>query len=114
MTNTTSPDRGTVYRFLDRALFWLEVGTIAALLLVTLARPTTGLLGIPTWGLVLLIGAYSLLANLLVHRSPSRRSFATKSLLDLPVTGLANSLPVSPEGRCSSSLSWPSTVRPRA
>ena len=98
MTNTTSPDRGTVYRFLDRALFWLEVGTIAALLLVTLARPTTGLLGIPTWGLVLLIGAYSLLANLLEHRSPSRRSFATKSLLDLPVTGLVYLLAGEPGG----------------
>jgi signal transduction histidine kinase len=87
-----------VYRFLDRALFWLEAGTFAALLLVTLVRPTTGLLGLPTWGLVLLFGAYSLLANLLEHRSPSQRSFVSKSILDLPVTGLVYLLAGEPGG----------------
>jgi signal transduction histidine kinase len=87
-----------VYRFLDRALFWLEAATITLLLLVTLARPTTGLLGIPTWGLVLVFGAYSLLGNLLEHRSLARRSFVSKSLVDLPVTGLVYFLAGEPGG----------------
>ncbi len=98
MTDATPADQGPVYRFLDRALFRLEAATIAVLLLVTLMRPATGLFGIPAWGLVLFIGAYSLLANLLEHRSPSQRSFVSKSLLDLPVTGLVYLLAGEPGG----------------
>ncbi len=98
MTDGASPAYGLVYRFLDRALFWLEAASIAVLLLVTLARPTTGLLGIPTWALVLLFGAYSLLANLFEHRSLARRSFVAKSLVDLPVTGLVYFLAGEPGG----------------
>ncbi len=98
MTDAAPVHNGTVYRFLARALFSLEAATIAVLLLVTLARPTTGLLNIPVWGLVLLFAAYSLPANLLKHRSPSRRSFVVKSLVDLPVTGLVYFLAGEPGG----------------
>ncbi len=98
MTNATPPGQRTVYRYFDRALFWLEAGTVAVLLLVTVVRPTTGLLGVPAWGLVLLFGAYSLLANLFEHRSLTRRSFVTKSLVDLPVTGLVYYLAGEPGG----------------
>lgn len=98
MTDAAPLDQGPVYRFLDRALFWLEAGTVAVLLLVTVVRPTTGLFGIPAWGLVLLFGTYSLLANLLEHRSLARRSFVTKSLVDLPVTGLVYFLAGEPGG----------------
>lgn len=98
MTEGTPADQGPVYRFLDRALFWLEAATIGLLLLVTLAQGTTGLLGIPTWWLVLLFGAHSLLANVLEHRARARRSFVMKSLVDLPVTGLVYFLAGEPGG----------------
>ena len=62
-TTGEAPARGQeLYRFLDRTLFWLEAATIAVLLLITLARPTTSRAGLPTWGLVLLFAGYSLLA----------------------------------------------------
>ncbi|MDP9350259.1 MAG: hypothetical protein M3P51_01770, partial [Chloroflexota bacterium] len=98
MTEGTPAEQESINRFLARALFSLEAATIAMLLLVTLARPTSGLLNIPVWGLVLLFGSYSLPANLLKHRSPSRRSFVVKSLVDLPVTGLVYFLASEPGG----------------
>jgi signal transduction histidine kinase len=87
-----------VYRFLDRALFRLEAGTVAVLLIVTLARPMTGLLGIPTWGLVLVFGAYTVLANLINSHVNSPRSFLVKNMVDLPVTALVYFLAGEPGG----------------
>ena len=103
-----------LYRFLDRTLFWLEAATIAVLLLITLAQPTTSRVGLPTWGLVLLFAGYSLLAALLQRRLHSLRFFAWRYVADLPVIALLYFLGGSPVGCSSSSFSWPSTARPRA
>jgi signal transduction histidine kinase len=82
------PER-ELYRFLDRALFWLEAATLAVLLLITLAQPRTSLVGLPTWGIVLLFIGYSLLADLIQNRAHSLRALRWKYIADLPVTALA-------------------------
>ncbi len=82
------PER-ELYRFLDRALFWLEAATLAVLLLITLAQPRTNLVGLPTWGIVLLFAGYFLLADLIQNRARSLRAFRWKYIVDLPVTALA-------------------------
>jgi signal transduction histidine kinase len=89
-TNAASRARPEeTYRFVDRALFWLESATIAVLLLITLAQPTTSLVvGLPTWGLVVLFAVYSLLADLVQNRVHSLRSLAWNYVANLPVTGL--------------------------
>ncbi len=76
------------YRFVDRALFWLEIATIAVLLLIALTQPTTGRLGLPVWGLVVFFAVYSLLADLVQNRVHSLRSLAWNYVANLPVTGL--------------------------
>jgi hypothetical protein len=77
------------YRFLDRALFWLEAATLAALILITLAQPRTSLVGIPTWGIVLLFAGYSLLADQIENRAHSLRALRWRYIADLPATALA-------------------------
>jgi len=84
----TRPER-ELYRFVDRALFWLEAATVAVLLLITLVQPRTSLVGIPTWGIVLLFAGYSLLADLIQNRAHSLRAFRWRYVADLPVTALA-------------------------
>ncbi len=87
------------YRFVDHALFWLESATIAGLLLIALAQPTTGLLGLPTWGLVVLFAGYSLVAAFIQRRmSRSLRSFARRYVADLPVVALLYFLGGEPGG----------------
>lgn len=78
-----------LYRFVDRALFWLEAATIGVLLLITLARPRTSLVGLPTWGIVLLFAGYSLLADLVQNRVHTLRAFRWKYTVGLPVTAPA-------------------------
>ncbi len=87
------------YRFVDRALFWLESATIAVLLLIALAQPKAGLLGLPTWGLVVLFAGYSLVAAFIQRRmSRSLRSFARRYVADLPVVALLYFLAGEPGG----------------
>ena len=87
------------YRFVDRALLWLETATIAGLLLVALAQPTTGRLGLPIWGLVSLFAGYSLVAAFLQRRrTHSLRSFAWRYVADLPVIALLYFLGGEPGG----------------
>jgi signal transduction histidine kinase len=86
--DNTPPNQSKLYRFLDRALLWLESATVAAVLLITLARPTQSRIGISTWALVLLFAGYSLLADLLQNRARSMRAFKWKYIADLPVTAL--------------------------
>lgn len=76
-----------LYRFLDRTLFWLEAATIAVLLLITLARPTTSRAGLPTWGLVLLFRRLQSARALLRRRLLSLRSFACRYVVDLEEEG---------------------------
>ncbi len=78
-----------LYCFLDRALFWLEAATMAVLLLITLAHPRTSLVGLPTWGILLLFAGYSLLVDQLQNRAHSLRAFRWRYVADLPVTALA-------------------------
>ena len=77
------------YRFVDHTLFWLESATIAVLLLITLAQPTMSLVvGLPTWGLVVLFAVYSLLSDLVQNWLHSLRSLAWNYVANLPVTAL--------------------------
>lgn len=78
-----------LYRFLDRALFWLEAATLGVLLLITLAQPRTSFVGLPTWAIVLLFIGYSLLADLIENRAHSLRALRWKYIAGLPVTALA-------------------------
>jgi signal transduction histidine kinase len=87
-----------LYHFLDRALFWLEAATILVLLLITLAQPRTSLVGLPTWGIVLLFAGHSLLADLIQNRAHSLRALRWKYIADLPVTAVAYLLAGEPGG----------------
>lgn len=92
------PDESGLHRFLDRALLVLEWGSLAALLLITLAQPVTGRAGLPTWALVLLFAAYLLLVDVLRNLVPRLHSFKLKYVLGLPVGALVYSLGAGPGG----------------
>ncbi len=87
-----------MHHYLERALFWLEWVTMALLLGITLIQPRSGLAGIPTWALVLVFAGYTLLANLIQSRLRTRRAFASRYVLDLPVTALVYFLAGEPGG----------------
>ncbi len=76
-----------LYRYLRKALTRLRWGTLAALLLITVAQPATGYLNLPAWLLVLAFAAYSGLMYLLQVRLERLRSFRLLAILDLPVAG---------------------------
>ena len=84
--------------FLDHALSRLEWAIIAVLLLLTLAQPSVGRAGLPTWLLVLMFAVYSLLYHLLQRWVPRLRSFTLKYVLDLPITALVYFLGPRPGG----------------
>lgn len=86
-TNFIPPAGPETYRFLGRVLPWLRWATVAALLLITLMRPSTSSVGLPTWALVLTFAGYNLLVYLLQRWRPALRSFAWVALMDLPVAG---------------------------
>ncbi len=86
------------HRFLDRALLGLEWGSLAALLLITLAQPTTGRTGLQTWALILLFTAYLLIVELLRHIVRRLHPFTYKYVLGVPVSGLIYFLGAEPGG----------------
>jgi signal transduction histidine kinase len=92
------PDESKLHRFLDRSLLALEWGSLAALLLITLAQPVTGRAGLPTWALVLLFAAYLLLVDVLRNLVPWLHPFKLKYVLGLPVSALIYSLGAGPGG----------------
>lgn len=92
------PDESELHRFLDRALLVLEWGSLAALLLITLAQPVTGRAGLPTWALVLLFAAYLLLVDVLRNLVPRLHSFKLKYVMGLPVSALIYSIGTGPGG----------------
>jgi signal transduction histidine kinase len=92
------PDESELHRFLDRALLVLEWGSLAALLLITLAQPVTGRAGLPTWALVLLFAAYLLLVDVLRNLVPRLHSFKLKYVMGLPVSALIYSIGAGPGG----------------
>jgi signal transduction histidine kinase len=97
-TLLAGPAESRPHHFLDRALLGLECGSFAALLLITVVQPTTGRTGLPTWGLVLLFGAYLLLVELLRYLVQGLRPFAYKYALGVPVSGLIYFLGAEPGG----------------
>ena len=85
-------------RFLERAVAFVEWGGLAALLVLTLARPADGLLGVPTWVLVLMAAASLLAFDLARSRVPRLRSFKLKYAIDLPASALIYALGAEPGG----------------
>jgi signal transduction histidine kinase len=92
------PEEAGLHRFLDRSLLFLEWGSLATLLLLTLAQPTSGRLGVPTWALVLLFAAYLLPFDLIRNRVRRLHSFRLKYALALPVSALVYALGAEPGG----------------
>ncbi len=84
--------------FLDRAVAVVEYGGLAALLVLTLAQPADGRLGIPTWALVVLAAVLLLAFDLARIRVPRLRSYRLKYALDLPASALIYALGAEPGG----------------
>ncbi len=85
-------------RYLERTLFWLEWGVMGLLLGITLIWPRSGVAGIPVWTLVVAFAGYTLVANLAQRHLRTRRAFAWRYVLDLPVTALVYFLAGEPGG----------------
>ncbi len=92
------PAESKLHRFLERALFRLELATYAVLLLLALAQPTLGRTGIPTWALIALATGYALLVELARHRVPWLRPLPRKYILEAPATALVYFLGAGPGG----------------
>jgi signal transduction histidine kinase len=92
------PVESELHRFLDRALFRLELATLVALLLITLLQPTAGRTGIPTWGLVLGFLVNTLLVKFGRNRVASLQAFRYRYSLNLLVTVLVYFLGAAPGG----------------
>jgi signal transduction histidine kinase len=74
--------------FLNRSVFTLRWVTIAVLLLLTMMDQRLGRGGLPSWALVGVYAAYTLLADLAAESTPWLRPLGHRVLLDLPVAGL--------------------------
>lgn len=87
-SNVTEPKADAeTYRYLARTLAMLRWAVLAVLLILTLVRPRPSLVGVPTWGLVLMFAAYSLFGDLLNRRMSSHHVLARGAALDLPAAG---------------------------
>lgn len=96
-----TPSRTTdsqLYRFLRRALFWLRWATLIVLLAITFMQPADSRIGLPTWGLLLLFAAYSLLGDLVRLRLSGLHALAYGAVLDLPIAALLYFLAAEPGG----------------
>jgi signal transduction histidine kinase len=85
-------------RFLDRAVFVLELSSLAVLFLVALLQPQAGRFGVPVWALVAGFAAYLVLFELLRNRWRRLRSYRLKYALALPISALVYSLAAEPGG----------------
>ncbi len=92
------PVQPDLHRFLRRALVALRWITLAVLFLITVMEPTMGLVRLPSWVLVLLFAAVSLLVDLLGAVLPPLRSLPTMAILTLPVAALLYALAGEPGG----------------
>jgi len=86
------------HHFLDRALFWFESTTLVLLLLLTLAQPTFGRAGVPTWALLLLALGYRLLVEFLRKRVRVLQAYTWKVIVDVPVAMLIYTVGADPGG----------------
>src|SRR5262249_32045275 len=82
--------------FLNRSVFTLRWVTIAVLLVLTMLEQKLGRAGIPSWGLIGLFAAYTLLADLASESTPWLRPLGHRVLLDLPVAALVYFLAAEP------------------
>lgn len=98
MDDLVLPVQPDLQRFLRRALMALRWITLAVLFLITAMQPTTGLVRLPSWVLVLLFAAVSLLVDLLGAVLPPLRALPTMALLTLPVAALLYALAGEPGG----------------
>ena len=73
-------------RFLDETISRLRWATIAALLLISLAQPSTADSRVREWVLTLLFAGYNVVTD--VVRRRARRAFAWIAVLDLPAVAL--------------------------
>ncbi len=76
--------------FIVRALSLLRWGLIAMLLLLTILHPTSGRLGLPSWGWLRLLAVYNLAGDIFLRACPPSkwpRVLVIRSMLDLPVVG---------------------------
>ncbi len=94
----STPVTPASYRFLTRSLGWLRWATIAALVLVMLARPATDGTGLPAWVLPLLFGAYVVIFDRVYNTLPWLTPFAWEAILDLLVASLIYFLGGEPGG----------------
>lgn len=101
MVNQAEPPltpESELFRFLQRTLAHLRRGTLVVLLLLALARPAEGVLGLPSWLLVLAFAVYDLAAYAVLGRVSALRAVTWMSLADLPVAGLLYFLAGAPGG----------------
>jgi len=75
-------------RFFDQTISRGRWATIAALLPVALAQPSTGGTRVREWVLILLFAGYNLLVEVVQRRTGARRGYAWIAFLDLPAVGL--------------------------
>src|SRR3954454_9655292 len=87
-----------LYRYLDRALAGLRWATLAALALLTLAKPLDTRLGVPNWALLGLFAGYRVILIVVSRTLLPPRALAVQALLDLPVSGLIYWLSQEPGG----------------
>jgi len=108
------PVQPDLQRFLRRALMALRWITLAVLFLITAMQPTTGLVRLPSWVLVLLFAAVSLLVDLLGAVLPPLRALPTMALLTLPVAALLYALAGEPGGPLFVLLNGPAPAATRS
>ena len=75
-------------RFIDRTIARGRWATIAALLPIALAQPSTGGTRVREWMLILLFAAYNLATEIVQRQTRARRGYAWVAFLDLPAVGL--------------------------
>ncbi len=92
------PEETDLHRFLDRALLLLEAGSLVVVLAITLAQPSTGRLGIPSWALVLAFTVLFVAFEVLRNRVRSLHAFRLKFALDLPAIAVLYALGAEPGG----------------
>ena len=80
------------HRFLRRVLLQLRWGTIAALLALTIMQPSTELVGLPAWVLVIVFAGYNVLVELVRMRWPRLFRFSWLAGVDLAIAGLLYAL----------------------
>ena len=97
-SDATRPLEAASHHFLDRALFWFELTTLVLLLLLTLAQPTFGRGGVPTWALLLLAIGYRLLVEVVRQRVRVLPTYTWKAILDVPVAMLIYTVGADPGG----------------